>query len=168
MRNGYWIRCRVTPFTMEQGWNKEDMYVSVLDPAIYGQDDFNVADAPYLQFSIYPSFFDGRFKNHQSTAINKILASGAQKPISEFDLMWNVPHDFKFWAWSESRDEVLFNKATINTIDGYFSGRFPSSNLIYKYVDTNSPNEIYTRIDLEREENVFTSPSLDEYTVMVR
>jgi hypothetical protein len=158
------------PFSLNfnSGWNKVEILMNVYDPSKYGPDAFDIGDQPFLQLSIYPSLFDTKFTERADTYISKILASGAHKPVSEFDLLWNLPKEPIFWAWSSDRQSVMFNTNELKNIDGYFSGSPPTSILTYKSIQANNVDDLYIKVVLEREDSSMMSPIIDEYNVMVR
>ncbi len=154
-------------FTFNEGWNKVEVYINTYDPSLYGDDNFDAGD-PYLQLSLYPCLFDASFRNHADHYISDIIASGQQKPVSEFDLLWNLPKEPTFWSWTEDRSYVLFNTNTRKTIDGYFKGDAPVSNIVFKSITASTVDDLYVRIVIEREQNSRVSPALDEYSILVR
>ena len=158
------------PFTMNfnEGWNKVEILMNVIDPSKYGSDAFDVQDQPFLQLSIYPCLFDSKFADRSDTYISKIIASGQYKPVNEFDLLWSLPRDPSFWAWSNDRQYLLFNTNTLQSIDGYYFGSVPISTLNYKSVQSDSVDDLYIKVVLEREDSTQVSPIIDEYNVMVR
>jgi hypothetical protein len=159
-----------TSFTMNliEGWNKIEILMNVIDPNQYGADIFDAQNQPYLQLSLYPSLFDTSLSYGTSKVVTDIIASGEHKPVNEFDLLWNLPSDPSFWAWSSDRQYLLFNTNQLNSIDGYFTGSAPLSVLKYKSIQSNSIDDLYIKVVLEREDNTQISPIIDEYSVMVR
>jgi hypothetical protein len=151
---------------LSEGWNVVELCINVLDPSAFYEDVFESGE-PYLQISMTPSFFDPVFQH--DVGITKILASGQQKPSSEFDLIWNLPKDLTYWAWSEDRQTVLFNSHRTNAIDGFFNGSVPSYVLSYRGTTFGSESSnLYVRLDLEREESTRSGPILDNCKVLVR
>lgn len=153
---------------LNAGWNKIEILMNVYDPSKYGPDSFDVGGQPYLQLSIYPSLFDSKFTESLGTYISKILASGAHKPVNEFDLLWNLPREPIFWSWALDRQSILFNTNELKNIDGYYTGVPPVSILTYKSIQANNIDDLYLKIQLEREDSSNVSPIIDEYNVMVR
>jgi hypothetical protein len=152
--------------TLVEGWNKVEIFINTVDPQIYGSDSFDSV-SPYLQLEIFPSLFDESFAQETATNITNILASGEKKPVNEFDLLWNLPEDPTFWAWSEDRSAVLFNINKVRSIDSYFTGASPNSYVNYRMLDNSSDiSDLYIRADLER--GITSSPILSDYTVFVR
>lgn len=153
---------------LNAGWNNISILMNVYNPDKYGPDDFDVANEPYLQLSLYPSLFDISFKENKDTYISRILASGVYKPVNEFDLLWNLPKEPVFWSWSRDRQYLYFNTNELKNIDGYYKGSAPQSVITYKSIQSDSVDDLYIKLVLEREDSSKLSPIVDEYNVMVR
>lgn len=160
-----------SPFTipLKTGWNTIDVLVHTLDPATYGSDP-SMPDGyyPYLQLSMYPSLFDPRLQ--EAAGIDQVVASGEVPPVSEFELLWNVPQDPRFWAWSEDSASVKFNVWEPATVDGFLKGPGPRYTLFYRGLPEAlaAYSEIRARFDLVRDASTGAGPTLDGYQVMVR
>lgn len=152
-------------FSLNEGWNSIDILFSIVDPAFYLD---TIDSEPYVQFCMSPSFFDKKFGLESEHPISSILGSGIYKPVSEFDLVWNLPIQPTFWAWKGDRTAILFNNNRINMIDGYYSGTSPAMQLIYQSETTNPPKSLYIRAELSKNDQSSSTPILEEYTVMVR
>ena len=154
-------------FKLSEGWNEVQILVSVVDPSsdLATYDDILDYGDPYLQLSLTPDFFDPGFQ--QTYGIDRILASGTRRPVSEFDLLWNLPRDTSYWCWSEDKTSLLFNNADPLQIDGAFKGRMPRCVLDYRTA-AEVPSDLYVRFDLQRDALSKTGPVLDEYRVMVK
>jgi len=153
--------------TMNSGWNKVEIFLSVINPNVYGVDYFD-SQYPYFQITMTPSLFDTTFSQDPLHPISVISASGPFKPISEFDLLWNVPIQPTFWAWSEDRQNVLFNTKQMRAIDGYFNGVSPECVVNYTGSQTGSSKEVQVKFHLERDVSSNLTPLLNDYTLMVR
>lgn len=153
--------------SLNEGWNTVEIFISITDPNLFGSDAFE-STYPYLQLSLYPSLFDLELTSLKSFYIDKVLASGQEKPTNEFDLLWNMPKSPIFWAWSEDRNYVLFNTNKQYTIDGYYKGESPLSSVVYRSITSESIDDLYIKLGLERNNNVNPSPILEQFTVMVR
>jgi hypothetical protein len=150
------------------GWNKVEILMNVYNPNKYGPDNFDIANQPYLQLSIYPSPFDPLFNQNKDTYISKILSSGTFNPTNEFDLLWNLPKDPTFWAWSDDRQYLLFNTNSLFKIDNYYRGSVPDSLITFKSISASGVDDLYIKLALEREDSTKLSPIVTEYSVMVR
>lgn len=151
---------------LNKGWNDVEIYIYVIDPAVYGSDRDQLGD-PYLQLSIYPSFFDNKFQIDQG--IDQILASGQVSPSTEFDLIWNLPKEPTFWAWANDRNHILFNTKRTQPIDGFLVGQMPTSNLVYRGTGLNSLiDNLYIRAELLKDNGSLSMPVLEDFTVFVR
>lgn len=150
------------------GWNKVEICMNAFSPSKYGEDAFDKADSPFLQLSLYPSIFDIGFRESSQTYISKILASGSFKPVNEFDLLWNLPKEPNFWAWSNDRQYIYFNTNELKIIDGYFKGSPPDSSILYKSIQSDSIDNLFIKLVLQREDSTKLSPIISEYNVMVR
>lgn len=147
-----------------EGWNLFEVYLHLLDPAVFYGDAFEVGN-PYVQLNMTPCIFDPNFQlDYHITAV---LGSGQKGPVDEFDLLWNLAQDPTYWAWSDDRQYILFNKVSTKPIDGYFAGTYPNSKLLYTGIGEET-NDLFVRIDLEREGSAQAGPILSEYRVMVR
>ena len=158
---------------LKKGWNTIDILVSVANKSTFGADSFDEG-APYLQISLYPSMFDAQMR--ADYGISGILASGQYSPTTEFDLLWNLPKDLTFWAWSKDLNYIYFNTdlkkpdtSDLYTIDGYFTGQYPDSYITFKGLDSIlQADQIYIRLDLEKDTKQMTGPILSSYTVLTR
>lgn len=158
-------------YNIKPGWNLVEIYIDVINPEVYGDDDFDVANQPYLQLSLYPSLLDKDFRSHPDHEITYVVGSGARKPVSSFDLAWNLPKDFTYWAWHESRKVVLFNTNSIQSIDGYFKGELPNTQISFTSIPTafvSGADSVNLKFTLKKGDDSLASPNLSEYTVMVR
>lgn len=160
-----------TPFSiaLKRGWNSIDVLVHTIDPLTYGEDQNTPSGIyPYLQLSLFPSLFDERLRDE--IGITKIVASGERGPVSEFDLLWNVPQDPKFWAWSTSSSSLLFNTWNVQAIDGFLTGSGPNYELDYKGLpDADvSYSEIRARFDFSRSQITKSGPILEDYQISAR
>ena len=114
-----------------------------------------------------PTVFDTDWQ--QLMSINQILGSGEQTPVSEFDLVWNLPQDPTYWAWSEDLQGVLFNTNGVRAIDSFLKGVYPTSLLTYMGINASQETtDLYLRLDLERDERSLTGPVADEFKLLVR
>jgi len=152
-------------FSLEAGWNKIEIFINTVDPAIYGSDAFD-STYPYLQLEIFPSLFDSNFTSLSTSNITNILASGQHEPVSEFDLLWNLPEDPTYWAWNSDRTSLMYNTNSTRTIDSYFTGLGPDNYISYQATDSSGLNELYVRADLEK--GAGSSPILKDYTIYGR
>jgi len=155
-------------YSLKRGWNLVEIMVHTLDPKIYGEDLGSNGYPPFLFLSLYPSFFDPAFQDE--AAISKIVASGESKPVSEFELLWNIPQDFNYWAWSSTNTRVFFNTWYTSPIDGYIKGTGPAYEIEYKASPDYNPSisSINLRFDLLKEPTVKTGPILQDYKVSLR
>lgn len=156
------------PFSirLRTGWNLVELMWNVTDTNRQIADVFDLGD-PYLQLCLMPSFLDSDFQ--QLMNITKIVGSGERRPVSEFDLLWNLPQDPAFWSWSETRESIMFNTVQIRPIDGFFTGQYPRSTLSYQGINfSQEASDIYLRFDLDRDSEAPTGPVLKGYKVMVR
>ena len=154
-------------FSMKKGWNVVELLVSIVDPnsnLSMFTDPLDTAD-PYLQFSMTPNFFDPVFKD--TYGILDIVGSGVYKPVSEFDLLWNLPRDNQFWAWDDKQSTILFNNYTSTFIDGFLNGELPKSLIEYRS-SVGTVSDIHLKFEMRRESLSKTNPSLDQYTIGVR
>jgi hypothetical protein len=148
------------------GWNTIEVFLNVVDTTKMLPDIFDSGD-PYLQLCLMPNFLDFEFQ--QAMNITKVLGSGEVRPVSEFDLLWNLPLDPTFWAWADTRDSVMFNTTSVKPIDGFFTGKYPRSVLTYQGIDFDQEvQDLYLRFDLERDAQSNTGPLFKGYKVMVR
>lgn len=154
--------------SMNAGWNVVELLMNVINPADYGTDSFDSANSPYLQLSFYPSLFDQEFKQDENHYVTSILASQTSKPVGEFDLLWNLPKDPTFWSWSGDRNYVYFNTNQLKYIDGYFRGSAPQSYISYRSVTNDTVDDLYLKVEIEREDTTTSSPILEDFNVMVR
>jgi hypothetical protein len=153
----------------KKGWNTIDIISSCVNPSVYGIDPSNPSDYnPYLQLSLFPSLFDPRVK--EELGITKILGSQITSPVTEFDLLFNTPQDFKFWAWSESNNQVLFNTWGTKAIDGFFVGENPNCSIQYSGVSATDIglNQIGLKLNFTRDPETGAGPIADSYSIMVR
>jgi len=155
--------------SFNRGWNTIDILVHTVDPLIYGEDSsFPEGLYPYLQVSLFPSLFDPRLMEEMK--ITKICASGERGPISEFDLLWNVPQDHRFWGWSTDGTSILFNTWNTQAIDGFLKGSGPNYELDYKSLPDADSNysTVKVRMDMFRSQLTKDGPIIDEYRVSVK
>jgi hypothetical protein len=155
-------------FTLRKGWNLIETYLHTLDPDLYGNDNGAGGFKPMLQFSMFPSFFDKKFQ--LDAGITKVVASGESKANSEFELMWNTPQDFNFWAWDTQGKAILFNAWDTVSVDGYIKGSNPNYELEYTSSPEtlNSISSVKLRFDLIKEPLTFSGPILEDYKITVR
>ena len=153
-------------FKLVEGWNTIEIFINLQDPTRLLKD-YNDNGDPYVQINLMPSFFDPEFQI--AANITKIVGSGDTKAVSDFDLLWNLPKDPSFWAWSDDRLSVAFNSNSVKPIDGFLLGTYPKSILHYKSVEFDQDvSELYLRADLERDASSISGPILDELKVFVR
>jgi len=153
------------PLSFQAGWNTVELMFTITDPAQFGTDTYD--SDPYCQLLISPSIFDWNFRNSSEHEITRIVGSGEFKPVTEFDLTWNLPYDSQFWAWNKTLDTILYNVKSKNVIDGYFSGADPSSLLIFK-PSVLEPSNLFIKTEMFKSNQTSSSPILDEYNVMTR
>jgi hypothetical protein len=120
---------------------------------------------PYLHIGLTPNLFDTVFQG--AYGIQKVLASGERRPITEFDLLWTTPRDPVFWAWSLDKRSILFNQIETVPIDGFFQGDMPLCSIRYRSM-ADSPEDIFVRVTMDRDTLSRTGPTLDEYRLVVR
>lgn len=155
--------------SFNRGWNTIDVLVHTVDPLVFGEDtSFPEGLYPYLQLSLFPSLFDPRLMSEMK--ITKVCASGERGPISEFDLLWNVPQDPRFWSWSGEGSSVLFNSWNVQPIDGFLRGQGPNYELDYKALPDADVtySTVRIRLDAFRSQLSKDGPILDEYRVSVK
>lgn len=149
-----------------RGWNVVDILINVLDTTVLIPDN-NDSVYPYLQFTMTPTVFDSDWQ--QLMSINQVVGSGEQTPVSEFDLVWNLPQDPTYWAWSEDLQGVMFNTSTVRAIDSFLKGVYPTNLLTYMGINASQEiTDLYLRLDMDRDERSLTGPTLDDYKVLVR
>lgn len=149
-----------------EGWNTITIFISCVDYNLFSPDPSDMGD-PYLQFNMNPSFFSSKFQ--QEMNIHKIVGSGSYKPVSEFDLLWNLPESPTFWSWRSDRRAAVFNTTSVRPIDGFLRGVYPTSKLMYKSTNINQEIEpLYLWARISRGDNLNYNPILDEIMVMVK
>jgi hypothetical protein len=155
-------------YTIKKGWNLVEILLHSIEPTVFGEDLGSDGYNPYLQLSLYPSLFDPAFQT--DSGITKVVASGEEPPISEFELLWNAPQDYSFWAWSSTSTKILFNVWNTGAIDGALKGVGPNYDLIYQGVADNAPSisSVRFRFDLLRDQTANAEPILEEYKFSVR
>lgn len=153
------------PLSFQAGWNVVELMFTITDPAQFGTDTYD--SDPYCQLLISPSIFDWNFRNSSEHEITRIVGSGEFKPVTEFDLTWNLPYDSQFWSWNKTLDTILYNVNTKNVIDGYFSGTAPSSLLIFR-PSVLETSDLFIKAEMFKSSQTSSSPILDEYNVMTR
>ena len=166
--DGVGVNGNVFSFTLKKGWNLVEICTHTIDPEVYGTDTGTGTLDPLLFLSLYPSFFDLSFQ--RLAGISKIVASGEANPVSEFELLWNIPQDFNYWAWSTTSSKVLFNVFDTVPIDGYLKGSGPIYEIEYKSTPDSTPSISSARFKFafNKSATVKTGPILDEYKVSVR
>lgn len=153
-------------YKFAQGWNTIEMLVSIASIPDVTVDAGDIGD-PYLQISLYPSIFDRDFQ--LQAGISKILASGVNKPITDFDLIWNTPVSPNFWSWTDDRKSIYLNANSVKPIDGFLKGVYPTSQLIYTSIDFTQPTkDIRLRFNLTKSDSSSAGSILKSYKVMTR
>lgn len=163
-----WDELGVNPFSLSlrQGWNEVDIFVSVTDPSLYG-DDPTLTGGPYTQFSIYPNILDRRFR--EDNAITYVATDVDIPPTNEFDLLWKFGRSFTSWAWSPDLNGILLNVGLSDNppIDGYFKGLLPNVSLKYRPGSVDF-YDLYIKAVLIRNSKVDPSPVLRQFSLEVR
>lgn len=162
-------------FSLIPGWNTIELYVSLNDPAIsYSGVDNNetlaAGGSPYMQLSLYPNFFNKVFQSDYF--ITDVVGSGEIPPIDQFDLMWNVPKNLKYWSWDPfTLNTLLFSSISLPKIDNFYQGEYPNHRLSYQGFGVNNPGagvqNIKVRLDCYSSSVGNISPLVHNYNLMV-
>lgn len=151
---------------LHTGWNTVDLLMNITDTNRL-LSDRGTTDLPYVQLSLMPSLLDEQFQRDHG--ITRVLGSGQTRPVTEFDLLWSLPADLGFWAWSEDRKSLALNANNPRAIDGFFAGQVPDCMLEYTGVDfTVAPEQLRLRFEALRSDASSAGPVLQKYDVYVR
>jgi len=125
-------------FMINKGWNTFELYFYCPElPAI--ANDANSTTEKYLQLTLYPNILDTEFKRLYE--VTDIVGTGTFDPVSEFDLGFNLPKSFKYWAWKDTGypNKIALNKNSSDIIDGFIGSKLSNQpNLSVKYSGFNS------------------------------